>query len=84
MIAWQLNLNRNKAYQLIYMSFDISQGLNNECNILVTFIKKRENYVEDLDALHSTRNQVKGRWLVRTYYTHEEVEIFLPYINWVS
>jgi len=48
MIAFQLKLNRNRSFSnqfIIYMSFEVSQGLNNECSCLVAVIKKRENYV---------------------------------------
>jgi hypothetical protein len=42
------------------MSFEISQGLNNECNFLVAVIKTRENYVvRNLILVLFTRNQVK-------------------------
>jgi len=35
------------------MSFEISQGLNDDCNCLVAVIKRRENYVVRILMLYT-------------------------------
>jgi hypothetical protein len=59
------------------MSFEISHGVNNECNFLVAVIKWRENHVV-LDALYSSPEIKSRRAGGEGYYTHEGVEIFIP------